>query len=400
MHRGNGSPKLVLLIAAACLVGVTVAENASAQGLLKRWRERQQPATSTEKNADAAKPSDGPAYDESKGYKLEDGPYAASEIDIELERKDGSKIPLKIRFPEKPNVGGEKIEIGADKLLPCVIFSHGAGGGSNAFPDLTEHLATHGYVVVLPTHRDSIKLRKDAGEKPRDLANPSYVIKGVKPFERVEDCTLILDSLDKIEAAIVPRMQMKVVKGEGDTAVKVIDREKLGIAGHSAGALTAQLAIGAKARSLESFQPKSYAQTRFKSAVLISGQGTKTRLFTEESWNEIDKPMLVISGTLDTVESTRDTPESRCEPFEFARPGQKYLVFIEGATHSSYGGYARMRSKSDEDVGDVGMISRVTTCSVHAFLDSTLMNDEKARAYLDSESLVELSKGKTTYKRK
>jgi hypothetical protein len=94
------------------------------------------------------------------------------------------------------------------------------------------------------------------------------------------------------------------------------------------------------------------------------------------------------------VESTRDTPESRCEPFEFAKPGQKYLVFIEGATHSSYGGYARARSRADEDAGDVGMISRVTTCSVHAFLDSTLLGDEQAGAYLAGERLVELSKGK------
>jgi predicted dienelactone hydrolase len=208
MLRDFTPSKLILVFTAGLLLNCTLADDASAQGLLRRWRDRSRPETSTAQAAETKTASGEPAYDATKGYKLEDGPCVAKEVDIELERADGSKIPLKIRFPENP----EKSAISADGLLPLVIFSHGAGGGSNAFPDLTEHLATHGYVVVLPTHRDSIKLRKEAGEKPRDLANPSHVIKGVKPFERVEDCTLILDSLEKIEAAIVPRMQITNLK--------------------------------------------------------------------------------------------------------------------------------------------------------------------------------------------
>lgn len=374
--------------AAACSIFIAAAAtDAHGQGLLRKWRDRKHAESSVSEQPPT--PAAEAAFDASKGYKLEPGPYAAAEFDLDLTRKDGSKLPLTIRFPKQP-------EIEHHTPLPLVIFSHGAGGSSDAFPSLTEHLATHGYVVILPTHRDSIKLRRQAGENIRDLSNPSYVIKGVKPFERVEDCTLILDSLATIEASMATKMSLP----EGFKPDRLIDREKMGIAGHSAGAMTAQLSIGAKARSLDSLEPRSYAEPRFKSAVLISGQGTKTRMFTEQSWSEIDRPMLVITGSLDTVESTRDTPQSRREPFEFAKPGEKYLVYIEGATHSSYTGNIRPRDRTSKDVGDAGMIERVTNSAVHAFLDATLLKLDEARNYLAGDRLIELSLNKAEFKRK
>jgi predicted dienelactone hydrolase len=57
--------------------------------------------------------------------------------------------------------------------FPVIVFSHGAGGsGQNYFP-LTHYWATHGYVIIQPTHNDSIALRRERGDavpgNPREL---------------------------------------------------------------------------------------------------------------------------------------------------------------------------------------------------------------------------------------
>ena len=60
---------------------------------------------------------------------------------------------------------------------------------------------------------------------------------------RVQDCSLILDSLERIEAQIAG---LHDAQGKG-----VIDRERMVIAGHSAEAMTTELSVGTKARGLD-----------------------------------------------------------------------------------------------------------------------------------------------------
>src|SRR6266436_7475404 len=86
-------------------------------------------------------------------YKLADGPYAVETIDQTIhDAKRNKDLPVRFLIPKS---GGP---------FPVIVFSHGAGGsGQNYFP-LTGFWATHGYVVIQPTHNDSIALRKEKGE--------------------------------------------------------------------------------------------------------------------------------------------------------------------------------------------------------------------------------------------
>lgn len=328
-------------------------------------------------------------------YKPEAGAFKTGSVDMVLTADDvpargesSRDIPITVRFPRD-----------ASGPLPLLVFSHGMGGSSNAFPDLTDHLASHGYVVILPTHSDSVKLRREQGEQVgrEMLSNPQSYVRNVKPFERVDDVKRILDAIPAVEKKIFA------------DAKASISRDAIAMAGHSAGAMTTQIVFGAKARTRVLGGAQSFADPRIKAAIVISGQGVKTRLFTEDSWSALDKPMLVITGSEDKPQVGRDTPESRRHPYEYAPASvgepQKYLLWIEGATHSSYSGKAAS-TLLGEKPADAAMVAAATGSATLAFLDAYVKNApdseeaKAARAYLAGDGIKNASDGKAMVSRK
>lgn len=328
-------------------------------------------------------------------YKSEPGGLKTESVDLVLTADDvpargesSRDIPVKVHYPT-----------GATGALPLVVFSHGMGGSSNAFPDLSDHLASHGYVVILPTHSDSVKLRREKGEDAgrEILSNPASYVRNVKPFERVDDVKRILDAIPTIEQKIFP------------DAKASISREAIAMAGHSAGAMTTQIAFGVKARTRLLGGVQSVADPRIKAAVVISGQGLKTRLFTKDSWSDLDKPMLVITGSEDKARAGNDTPESRRHPFEYA-PISKgephtYLLWIEGATHGSYSGKSAAAILGEKPE-DPAMVAAATSSVTLAFLDAYVkfapQTDEAqaARRYLAGDAIAHATNDKATLKSK
>jgi predicted dienelactone hydrolase len=98
--------------------------------------------------------------------------------------------------------------------LPVVVFSHGMTLSMDSYAPLADFWAARGFVVIQPTHLDSLGLAPD---DPR-----------VPLFWRIrtEDLTGILDQLDAIEAE-VPGLAGRV------------DHDRIAAAGHSWGAQTA-----------------------------------------------------------------------------------------------------------------------------------------------------------------
>jgi predicted dienelactone hydrolase len=327
----------------------------------------------------------------SGGYKVDAGPWKVASEDLVLRDERRQKdLEITVRYPV--------VDANAVDRFPLVVFSHGAGGSRAAFPDLTSHWAGHGYIVVLPTHSDSIELRRRKGEDLSRLARDlNSLVRDVRPLDRLADVVFLLDSIGTMEARI-PGLRGKDRAGR-------IDRERIGMAGHSAGALTTQMTAGVKVRGVSPgamFEARSVGDPRIDAAILISGQGTTNRLFTDQSWNELSKPLLVITGSKDYAAISNETPASRREPFEKAKPGDKYLVFIEGATHSSYQGRGpalRLDREQPSDI-ELKMITNVTAAATLAFLDMYLKDDKGARAYLISEALPAFSGKKATLERK
>ena len=92
--------------------------------------------------------------DTANAYKLADGPCAVEvATDIVLhDAKRNKDLPVHLTFPK------------AEGRYPIIVFSHGAGGsGDMVLTGLPKFWSSHGYVCLMPTHADSIKLRRQQG---------------------------------------------------------------------------------------------------------------------------------------------------------------------------------------------------------------------------------------------
>lgn len=277
----------------------------------------------------------------------------------------GKDLPVRVRAPE-PSAE-------APGPFPLIVFSHGMGGSSGGFGSLSEHLASHGYVVIHPTHADSVSLGTRAEQRRRAvelLRDPRGATQKVDLIGRVADVTFVLNALDEVEAAL--------------ERPGLIDRERVGMAGHSAGAMTTQVLGGMRFVRRGRAIGAGLAEPRLDAFAVISGQGTTRGMLTEDSWKGVDRPWLVIAGSEDSSPASDETPESRRHPYDYApADGTKYLMFLAGATHSSYQGKGPGAALDGGLPDNLEWIAETTNTGVLAFFDAHVRGDEAARAWLE-----------------
>ena len=190
---------------------------------------------------------------------------------------------------------------------PLIIFSHGFGGSGRGYVGLSSHWASNGYVVIKPTHVDNTRLA--------DITAANFA-------DRVADVKFVIDS--------IPALEQKYPELKGK-----IDTTRIGVGGHSLGALTAMLIAGTRTFP----GARSYADPRVKAVVAMSPQGPRESWgLTKESWAEVRTPVMFMTGDRDQGIDESETPEWRREAFELSAPGDKWLVFISGAGHLAFTG--------------------------------------------------------------
>lgn len=278
------------------------------------------------------------------------------------DEKRGRDIECRVHFPSV----GEK--------LPLVIFSHGFGADRTAFAEISRHVAEQGYVIVHPSHADGFGRSggKQAGVGAirsggglAGLLNDPDKIEG-----RVADVVAIMDSVEQLTTK-VPSL-----KGRLDLA-------RIGVGGHSYGAYTSML-VGGVTADIGGAKARSFADGRVRCILPISAQGTGQQGLTKSSWVNLKLPMMTITGSRDRGAGGQG-PDWKKEPFIHSPPGEKHLIFIEGANHVSFGGGLGGRSS------DITEVVKATTL---AFWNAYLKGDEKAAAALKSGEVVRAFSGK------
>jgi len=293
--------------------------------------------------------------------------HAADVIVEDLTLHDGKRgkaIECRVYFPAV----GDK--------LPLIAFSHGFGADRAAFTVIAHHWAEHGYVVIAPSHWDGFGKSKGTGDVlPAGGLQALMENAAAKIENRVGDVAFILDSTEQL-SALLP-----VLRGR-------IDVTRTGVGGHSLGAYTTML-IGGVTADIGEQKARSFKDDRVRCILPISGQGTGQQGLTPSSWVNLKLPMMTMTGSLDKGAGGQG-PEWKQESFKFCPAGDKYLVFIEGANHVSFGG------SGSRDAGITDAVKRSTL----AFWDAYLKDDDSAKASLTSGSVFATLKGKATLQAK
>lgn len=196
---------------------------------------------------------------------------------------------------------------------PLILFSPGFGGSNRSYVGLSSYWASQGYVVIRVAHAD-------AGRRLGENVDFWSTQTESDRRNRVRDLTLVLDSLGFLET------EYPELKGK-------FDATKVAVAGHSYGAYTVLLAGGMKTFP----GGTSYVDPRIKAVVAMSPQGpSEVRGLTRESYASINVPTLFMTGSLDRGMADSETPAWRNEAFELASPGDKWLIVVEHARHSTF----------------------------------------------------------------
>ncbi|MEW2304687.1 chlorophyllase [Streptomyces sp. NPDC006655] len=243
--------------------------------------------------------------------------------------------------------------------LPVVVFSHGMTLGMDDYAPLVDFWAAHGFVVIQPTHLDSL------GLPPDDPRNP--LIWRI----RTDDLTGVLDQLEAVAAA-VPGLAGR------------IDHGRIAVAGHSWGAQTASTLAGARVVDADGTAGESMADSRVRAAVLLCLPGTggadlsplavQYFPFMSPDFAELKTPSLVVAGDADQSPLTVRGPDWFTDGYRLG-PGVTDLLTLFGAEHGLGGiqGFHDTRT-TDESPERVAVVRQATL----AYLRTALGLDDDA----------------------
>ncbi len=301
------------------------------------------------------------------GYKLETGPLAVNEVSgiVLHDPKRNKDLHVRVFYP-----------VAAGKY-PLIVFSHGAGGSQNCCDSLTRHWATYGYVTLQPTHDDSVAERRSSGDQAVNF--PAAVRAALTTpavwESRTQDISFLLDSLPELQ---------KRVAGLGNK----IDTSRIGVAGHSMGAYTAE-AVGGALVDLPARANTSLADPRARAVLCLSPQGPGQFGLSAHSFDKMAAPFMGITGSLDSIGPLANAAWHKV-PFERSPAGDKFEVFIQGANHMSFiSDGAPVGGGSSRAAAILGY----TNSASLAFWDAYLKDDSAAKKFLQSDLLERYSHG-------
>ena len=302
-------------------------------------------------------------------YAFEQGSFevkAVSQLFLDFQKLD-KQLPIRIAYPD------------AEGQFPVIVFSHGMGSKGDMYKGFTDFWASHGYVVIQPTHIDSRSLGFEIkSENLREMYSQMLHVS----VTRRQDMSFILDSLGLIQE-MVPDL-----KGKMDTS-------NLVAAGHSMGAATAMLVSGMKLVNPMDGSEESSDENRFKALLMISDPGTMS-LMPKDPWIGVKIPTFISTGTNDFSEVGSTRVKS---PFKYQVPegltessAPHHYVFIEGADHYLGGLICRTDVPGPFQYAALKIAAAPST----TFLEAYIGNNSEAKRVMQFGNLESVTSGQAT----
>ncbi len=272
---------------------------------------------------------------------------------LELSVHDSARnrdIPLRVYLP------------GQTSPEPVVIFSHGLGGSRQGNAFLGEHWAGRGYVAVFVQHPGSdTSVWQDKPEEERLKAlRDAMSVANLK--ERVMDIHSILDTLTKWNAE------------KGHPLFGRLNLQKIGMSGHSFGAITTQALSGERLPFID----PHFADDRIKAAVAFSPSGPR-HYAPQKAFGSVKIPWLLLTGTKDVVPLLGGADMASRLSVYPGLPAPKYQVVLNNAEHSAFTDRALPGDREPRNPNHHRVMLALTT----AFWDAYLKGDPAATEWLN-----------------
>ena len=239
--------------------------------------------------------------------RAEQGSFAT----IDLDWHDVSRaraVPVRLYLPEGAH---------AQAPVPLIVFSHGIGGSRMGYSYLGRHWASQGYASLHVQHVGS--------DRNLWFGNPLGMVGRLQSaaqeseaLARVQDLRFAVDTL------------------LADTIGAQIDAERIVAAGHSYGANTALLAVGARVE--RSGGTIDLRDPRLKAAVVISappfyGESDPRRILAG-----VHVPTLHVTATDDVIRipGYYSGASDRVAVFDSIGSAKKWLAVFAGGSHSMF----------------------------------------------------------------
>ncbi len=280
---------------------------------------------------------------------------------------------------------------------PVVIISHGLASRPEDYRRDAEHLASYGYVVVLPQHPGSDL--KQIQELIQGYTREIFILREF--IDRPLDITFLIDELERRNR----------VEFQGR-----LDLENVGVAGHSFGGYTALALAGATLNfdnlKAECDRPFSYLNTSLllqcraldlsqktyqfrdkRVKAVIAGNPVNSSVFGQKGLSQIQIPVLIGAGSYDPA-----TPIvfEQARSFPWLTVPQKYLLLIEGQAHVDFSQLDAGISDLIESVGKITLPSPQLISSYYhaislAFFEVYITQNMEFLPYLDASYTAYLS---------
>lgn len=211
--------------------------------------------------------------------------------------------------------------------MPLVVFSHGLGGARDRYAYLGKCWACQGIASLHVQHIGSDRQIWRSSRLTLPFRLMSAV--GEEALARVTDVRFGLSQLLMSEFAAL------------------FDLSQLVMAGHSYGANTTMLLLGAKA---EPHQP-DLTDLRFSAGVLISAPPFYNDKPLSQVLAAVAVPTLHITNTMDEIEvpGYHSTPEDRIDIYQAMAGPQKVLAVFYGGNHNIFSGRRQKPELALED---------------------------------------------------
>lgn len=282
-------------------------------------------------------------------------------------KKSDHIIPLKVYLPTEGS------------NYPVILFSHGLGGSRENVTYLGSHWAKRGYVVVAVQHTQSDESLLEGVERNQWKSRLKEGINRKSFMQRMKDIPSVIDALERWNT------------DKTGPLFRRLNLSKIGMSGHSFGAITTQAISG------QSFFGKPrFLDSRIDAAVALSpsvpAKGDPIKAFAN-----VTVPWFLITGTKDVVSVGGASLDDRLNVFaSLPSNGKTYQLVLQGAEHYAFNDSDDRFPTRQRNPKHHVTIKATTT----AFWDAYLKDDPVASRFLESDAILDEIDSKDVWSKK